>query len=307
MTLDPQLAEILAKAERSGRPPLDDLPLAEARLEYRRRADVFGLPPEPMAAIEERSVVGVAGPIRVRLYIPDRRHDALLVFYHGGGWTVGDCDTHDRACRFLAARGACRVASVDYRLAPEHPYPAAVEDAWSAWRSIVANAHDWAAADRLAVGGDSAGGNLATVVAHRAKARAVAPQLQLLIYPAVDHVGRYESMERYAKGYLLTTPLIDRFQAYYLPDLARRAEPDASPLRHGDFRGLAPAFIQTAGFDPLQDEGAAYAKKLGEAGVAVEHKHYPSLVHGYMQLAVGVKAAKAAMEDAAAALRRALL
>ncbi len=306
MTLDPELAEILMKAERSGRPPLESLPLDEARREHRRRADVFGLPPEPMAATDERTVAGMAGPIRVRFYVPSDRAESLLVFYHGGGWTIGDCDTHDRACRFLAARAGCRVASVDYRLAPEHPYPAAVEDAWSAWRTIAEHAPDWGAApNRLAVGGDSAGGNLAAVVAHRAK-NGGGPRLQLLIYPSVDHIGRYASIERYGKGYLLTKALIDRFQNYYLPDPARRREPAASPLLHDDFAGVAPAFVQTAGFDPLQDEGAAYVKKLAAAGVPVEHKHYPSLLHGYMQLAGGVRAAKAAMEDAAHALRRVL-
>src|SRR5205085_10379327 len=161
MTLDPQLAEILAIAEKAGRPPLDALAPADARREYKKRADTFGLPEADMFAVVQRSVPGPAGPIPVRLYVPVGAIDPspLLVFFHGGGWTVGDCDTHDRACRYLAAQARCRVASVDYRLAPEHPFPAAVEDCWAAYRAIAGDAAAWDADPRrLAVGGDSAGG-----------------------------------------------------------------------------------------------------------------------------------------------------
>jgi acetyl esterase len=309
MTLDPQLAEILAIAEKVGRPPLDVLPVAEARREYRKRADTFGLPPAEMAAIEERSVAGPAGAIPVRLYVPKQATTpaSLLVFFHGGGWTVGDRDTHDRACRYLAQEARCRVASADYRLAPEHPFPAAVEDCWAAWSAIAGNAAAWGADPRrIAVGGDSAGGNLAAVVSLLAKEkRASAPCFQLLIYPAVDMAGVHGSIERFGKGYLLTKPMIDCFMGYYTPDPSMRRDPRASPLLARDLASLPPAFVQTAGFDPLQDEGAAYAKALAAAGVGVEHKHYPGLVHGYLQLAGYSKGARAAVDDAAAALRKA--
>ena len=309
MTLDPQLAEILAIAAKVGRPPLESLPVEEARREYRKRADTFGLPAADMFAVVERSINGPAGAVPVRLYVPVGVMDPspLLVFFHGGGWTVGDRDTHDRACRYLAQHARCRVASVDYRLAPEHPFPAAVEDCWAAYAAITNHLAQWDADPRrIAVGGDSAGGNLAAVVAQLAKAkRAPAPCLQLLIYPAVDMAGTYGSIERFGTGYLLTKPMIDSFMGHYTPAAEMRRDPRASPLLARDLKGLPPAFVQTAGFDPLQDEGAAYAKALAGAGVRAEHKHYPSLVHGSLQLAGYSKGAKIAVDDAAAALRKA--
>ncbi len=308
MTLDPQLAEILAIAEKAGRPPLESLPVAEARREYRKRADMFGLPPAEMFATMERSVAGPAGPVPVRFYVPVGVPDPspLLVFFHGGGWTVGDCDTHDRACRHFAEKARCRVASVDYRLAPEHRFPAAVEDCWAAYAAIAGDPGRWDADPRrIAVGGDSAGGNLAAVVAQMAKAgKAPAPCFQLLIYPAVDMAGVYASIGRFGKGYLLTKSMIDSFLAHYAPETAMRRDPRASPLLAGSLAGLPPAFVQTAGFDPLQDEGAAYARALAAAGVAAEHRHYAGLVHGYLQLAGYSKEARTAVDDAAAALRR---
>lgn len=309
MTLDPQLAEILAIAEKAGRPPLESLPVDEARREYRKRADTFGLPAAEMFAVVERSLAGPAAPLPVRLYVPVGVLDPapLLVFFHGGGWTVGDRDTHDRACRYLAENARCRVASVDYRLAPEHPFPAAVEDCWAAYAAIAREPAPWDADPRrIAVGGDSAGGNLAAVVAQLAREKkAPAPCFQLLIYPAVNMTGAYASIERFGKGYLLTKSMIDSFMGYYTPKPEMRRDARASPLLARALAGLPPAFVQTAGFDPLQDEGAAYAKALASAGVAAEHKHYPALVHGYLQLAGFSKGAKAAVDDAAAALRRA--
>jgi acetyl esterase len=309
MTLDQQLAEILEIAKKAGRPPLEALPVAEARREYKKRADTFGLPPAEMFAVVERSVAGPAGAIPVRLYVPVGCPDPspFLVFFHGGGWTVGDRDTHDRACRHLAAAARCRVASIDYRLAPEHPFPAAVEDCWAAYAAIAGGGTAWDADPaRIAVGGDSAGGNLAAVVAQLARAKGgPAPCFQLLIYPAVDMAGTYASIERFGRGYLLTKAMIDSFMGHYTPDAEMRRDPRASPLLARDLRGLPPALVQTAGFDPLQDEGAAYAKALAAAGVAAEHRHYPGLIHGYLQLAGFCKAAREAVDDAAAALRAA--
>ena len=307
MTLDPQLAEILAIAEKAGRPPLESLPVPEARREYKKRADTFGLPVAELFAVVERGVAGPAGPVPVRLYVPVGVLDPapLLVFFHGGGWTVGDRDTHDRACRYLALKARCRIASVDYRLAPEHPFPAAVEDCWAAYAAIAGAPAAWDADPRrIAVGGDSAGGNLAAVVAQLALENK-APCFQLLIYPAVDMAGAYASIERFGKGYLLTKTMIDSFMGHYTPAAAMRRDPRASPLLARALAGLPPAFVQTAGFDPLQDEGAAYAKALAAAGVAAEHKHYPALVHGYLQLAGYSPGARIAVDDAAAALRRA--
>jgi len=309
MTLDPQLAEILAIAAKAGRPALESLPIEEARREYKKRADTFGLPPADMFAVVERSIEGPAGPVPVRLYVPVGVMDPspLLVFFHGGGWAIGDRDTHDRACRFLAQAGRCRIASVEYRLAPEHPFPAGVEDCWAAYQSIVRDRAAWDAdPQRIAVGGDSAGGNLAAVVAQLARQkRAPAPCFQLLIYPATDMANRFLSVEKFGAGYLLTKAMIEKFMAFYTPRAETRRDPRVSPLLAPDLSGLPPAFVQTAGFDPIQDEGAAYAKALAAAGVRAEHKHYPSLVHGYLQLAGYSKGARQAVEDAAAALRKA--
>jgi acetyl esterase len=308
MTLDPQLAEILAIAERAGRPPLESLPIEEARREYKKRADTFGLPVADLFAVVERSIAGPAGAVPVRLYVPVGVLDPspLLVFFHGGGWAIGDRDTHDRACRHFAEHARCRVASVEYRLAPEHPFPAGVEDCWAAYRAIAGECAAWDADPRrIAVGGDSAGGNLAAVVSQLAREkRAPAPCFQLLIYPATDMTNPYASVERFGTGYLLTKAMIDRFMGFYARP-AERSDPCVSPLCARDLAGLPPAFIQTAGFDPLQDEGAAYAKALAAAGVKAEHKHYPSLVHGYLQLAGYSQGARAAVDDAAAALRKA--
>ncbi|MCW5772805.1 MAG: alpha/beta hydrolase fold domain-containing protein [Rhodospirillaceae bacterium] len=185
MALDPQLAEILAIAEKAGRPPLEALPVDQARREYKKRADTFGLPRAEMAAIEERTVAGPAGAIPVRFYVPAGATDPspLLVFFHGGGWTVGDRDTHDRACRYLAAAAQCRVASVDYRLAPEHPFPAAVDDSWAAWRAIAGDARGRKCRSGPARGGRRRRQQSAAVVAQLARERAApAPCFQLLIY-----------------------------------------------------------------------------------------------------------------------------
>jgi acetyl esterase len=309
MTLDPQLAEILAIAAKAGRPPLESLPIEEARREYKKRADTFGLPVADLFAVVERGVAGPAGTVPVRLYVPVGVLDPspLLLFFHGGGWAIGDRDTHDRACRYLAEKARCRVASVEYRLAPEHPFPAGVEDCWAAYTAIAGDCAAWDADPRrIAVGGDSAGGNLAAVVAQLAREkRAPRPCFQLLIYPATDMANRFLSVEKFGKGYLLTQAMIEKFMAFYTPQPEKRRDPRVSPLLARDLSGLPPAFVQTAGFDPIQDEGAAYARALATAGVKAEHKHYPSLVHGYLQLAGYSKGARVAVDDAAAALKKA--
>ncbi len=309
MTLDPEIAWVLDRVAKSGQPPLETLSPAEARRLYARNAAVLDLPPAPMASIEMRAVPGPAGPISIRLYSPPATGvpEPLLVFFHGGGWVIGSIETHDRTCRALAAQAACRVASVEYRLAPEHPFPAAVDDAFAAWRAIAGDAAAWGADERrIAIGGDSAGGSLTAAVCHLAKrAGAPAPRLQVLIYPSTDMSRDYPSHGRFGEGYLLTRDLRDWFGRHYLGSKSERADPRASPLRFGEFRGLPPAHIQTAGYDPIQDEGIAYAEALAAAGVAVEHRHYPGLVHGYLQLAGYAKAARTALGDAASALRAA--
>jgi acetyl esterase len=306
MSLDPEIAWVLEKAASAKLPPYETLTPAEARKLYARSANVLDVAVEPMEVAEDRLVAGVPA----RLYAPAEtgRPDPLMVYCHGGGWTIGSVATHDRLCRYLATLAGIRVLSVDYRLAPEHPAPAAFEDAWAVWREAT---HDPAAfgadSTRLIVGGDSAGGSLAALLAQRARdAGGRQPVLQVLFYPSTDLAGDHESIRRFGQGYLLTEPLIRWFLGHYVPDPAKRADPAVSPLRAATLAGLPRTHIQTAGYDPIQDEGEAYARALAEAGVAVEHRHFPGLVHGYAQLAGYAKAAKAALHDAAGAIRRAV-
>ena len=233
--------------------------------------------------------------------------DPLLIYFHGGGWTIGDLDTHDRTCRYLAAQAGCRVLAVDYALAPENPFPAAVDDAMRVWRAVTSDPAEFGAdASRIAIGGDSAGGNLAAVTTHLARAQGLpVPIFQMLIYPSTDLAGDYPSGTENADGFLLTGELIEWFVNHYIADVAKRSDPRASPLLFEDFSGLPPAFVQTAGYDPIRDQGTAYAEKLRGAGVPVDHRHYEDLIHGYLQLAGYIEPAKVALNDAAAALRAA--
>jgi acetyl esterase len=308
--LDRDAAWVVEKAAKTKLPPFEVQRAAAARAQYAVGAHILALPPAPMEAVEDRAVPGPAGPVPVRLYVPAFTGvaDPLLVYLHGGGWTVGSIETHDRVARQLAALAGVRVLSVEYRLAPEHPYPAGLEDAEAAWRAVAADPAAFGADPaRLAVGGDSAGGSLSAALCQRARDRGLArPRLQLLLYPSCDLVGDYASRRRFAAGYLLTDTVISWFVDNYVPDPARRGEAGASPLRAASLAGLPPAHIQTAGFDPIQDEGTAYARALAAAGVAVEHVHYPGLIHSYAQLAGRIRAARPALAKAAAALRRAL-
>jgi acetyl esterase len=248
----------------------------------------------------------------LRIYTPlDANAEVLpgLVFFHGGGFVLGDLDTHDGLCRALANESGCRVVSVDYRLAPEHPFPAAVEDSIAAVDWIATNASALGIdASRLAVGGDSAGGNLAAVAAMLAKQRG-APKLgfQLLIYP-VAQLGGAEtaSMRENGKGYFLEKASMEWFTRLYCPDATRRTDPRLSPLLARDLSGLPPAYVVTAGFDPLRDEGKAYADKLDAAGVPVTYVNYPGMVHGFFSFRGLVPKAREAVAAAGGALRAAL-
>jgi acetyl esterase len=223
---------------------------------------------------------------------------------------VGDLTTADTTCRALADGARCRVLSIGYSLAPEHPFPAAVEDAMLVYRHVVETPQEFGAdPDRIAVGGDSAGGNLSAAITHLIRDEGlIRPAFQLLIYPAtdLDNIGDHPSRRAFGEGYVLTDTIMRWFVGHYLADLEDRSNPRASPLFFADFAGLPPAYIQTAGFDPLQDEGTAYAQKLADAGVAVELAHYPGLIHSYFNLGGAVKAARGAVTDAIAALARGL-
>ena len=308
--LDTDAQLLLRLRDLSGEPAVEDLPLEHGRRALRADARLVG-GSHPVGAVRDLAIPGPAGSVPARHYLPTGGSPPAptLVFLHGGGGVYGDLDSHDAACRFLCQQAGVRVLSIGYRLAPEHPFPAAVDDAYAAYAWAAANAGRLGAdAGRLAVGGDSFGGNLAAVVAMLARdvQQVPAPALQLLIYPAVDFTTRRPSRDTFGTGFYLTDTFIDRITEAYLPDPTDRSDPRASPLLAGDQRGLAPAHVVTAGFDPLRDEGRAYADALRDAGVEVTYVCEDGLIHSFVNtLAVG-RTGRAAMTRVAAALRQGL-
>jgi acetyl esterase len=285
----------------------------QTRAERRHEARIVSArSPIPMARVESVEIPGPAGAIPGRLYVPPPAAVAepfpLLVYYHGGGWVIGDLDTHDSPCRFLAAHAGAAVLAVDYRLAPEHPFPAAVDDSFAAYSWIAANAERLGADPRrIAVGGDSAGGNLATVVCLLAReAGAPLPAMQLLIYPVTETAEELPSRGLFDEGFLLTRRDMDFFERHYLPPGADRTDPRVSVLRADDLSDLPPVYLAVAGFDPLRDEGEAYARRLREAGVRVALRRHPGLVHTFANLTAVSRSSRAAMLEAAGALRMGL-
>ena len=307
MTLDPQAQAMLDLAERSDRPLLETLDPPAARVQYGEMvAAVCGEPPTGVLA-RDGTIPGPGGDIPTRLYRPRDLEGPLpvLVYFHGGGFVIGDRDTHDIPCRQLSLGAACLVISVDYRLAPEHPFPAAVDDAWAATRWVVDRATELGGDPaRVAVGGDSSGGNLAAIVCHLAK-RPGGPQLayQLLIYPGTDLTGSMPSHATLGDGYRLTTRLIDWFIDHYLPQGGDRRQLTASPLFADDFTDLPSALVLTAGYDPLKDEGRAYADRLRGAGVDVDLVEYEGMIHGFITMGGFVDATGEALDVCGEALR----
>jgi acetyl esterase len=296
MPLHPDAAEAIRRA--------GDLPagLPPARLREVYEAQRMPLLPAPLpvASVEERSIPGRGGPLAVRIYRPLARpaHAPLVVFFHGGGFMLASLRSYDTPCRRLAAKAGCVVVSVDYRLAPEHRFPAAADDAWDAFAWCSDHAAGLGASrERVVVCGDSAGGNLAAVVAQQCLDDPRRPlALQVLIYPCTDMTGDWPSFERNGSGYMLTTAALRMFYAQYAPTQADRADPRASPMHRADVRGLAPALVLSAEFDPLVDENAAYAAKLARAGVPVEHEVFAGMLHPFFTLG-GVIADAARLED----------
>jgi acetyl esterase len=308
MSLDPQARQVIDATLALGLPPMEQMTPRQARESMRARIAALG-PVEEVARVEEHRVGVENGAITVRCYTP--RGAGLrpaLVFFHGGGWVIGDLDTHDGICRSLANAAGCVVASVDYRLAPEHRYPTAVDDAFAATRWVAAEGPRLGIdARRLAVGGDSAGGNLAAAVTLMGRERGGPPlAFQLLVYPVTHHAFDTPSYQECAEGYLLTRNAMRWFWGHYLrhPDDGRA--PHASPLLAPDLAGLPPALVITAGYDPLRDEGEAYAARLGEAGVPVTLTRYPGMIHGFFRMINLVDQARAARDEAATALRKAV-
>jgi len=301
--LDEQLQCMLFVAERLGRGLTDHADVAAARAAMDLDAQVFATAPAPLASVDDARLRDGLG---VRVYRPrDLGATApAVVYFHGGGFVLGGLTSHDRVCRALAHDARCVVIAVDYRLAPEHAFPAAADDATEAFRWVVReSARLGVDPARIAVAGDSAGGNLAAVVALDTRADAQRPCFQALVYPVVDNTRSFPSARIMAEGFLLTEASIAAFRAAYVPDVSLWQHPRASPWFAPDVAGLPPAVVQTAGFDPLRDEGEAYAGRLRDAGVAVEARRYPSLIHGYINLTGSVEAAREPWSDLVFALR----
>lgn len=287
-TLDPTLQLMLSGLRAVGIDGLvvdDDAQVSRAQM----RESTVGFPgPQIHVDVAELSLPGPAGQIRARHYRPPAGEAVpLLVFYHGGGWSIGDLDTHDSLCRLTCRDAGIHVLSIDYRLAPEHPAPAAIEDAYAAFTWAYEHADELGAAPgRVAVGGDSAGGNLAAVVSQIARDEgAPAPVLQWLIYPRTDFTAKNRSLTLFSRGFLLTKRDIDWFESQYLRrSKLDRTDPRVSPALAESLAGLAPALIAVAGFDPLRDEGESYAEALRAAGVAVDLRYQGSLTHGFVNL-----------------------
>ena len=308
----PDVNVLLRMADRLGENSLTGgLPPKQAREMVRRKAASTDGPPIPMAELLEFQLPGKGGPLKARLYVP---HGAappprpMLVHYHGGGWLVGDLETHDSACRFLAAHSGVSVLSTTYRLAPEHPFPAAVEDAQASFLWAYALAEELGAdPGKIGVGGDSAGANLATGVCIAMRdAGGPRPAMQLLVYPATEAIDPRPSRSLFAKGFILSQMDIEHCERAYLPDKELGFEPLASVLRAPDLSGLPPAYVATAGFDPLRDEGEAYAARLREAGNMVAAVRHPRLIHTFANLTAVSRSARTAMLEAAGALRMGL-
>lgn len=263
----------------------------------------------PVASIEEMKIPGPGGEIGVRVYRPGKQGPLpALVFYHGGGWVVGSLDTSDNQCRMLSNRASAAVVSVDYRLAPEHPFPAALEDSYTALEWVSRNAESLGVdPSHIAVGGGSAGGNLAAAVALMARDRG-GPRIayQVMIYPATNLVDFSTASHRsFAEGYGLTGEHVEFFRDSYLPEAADRKSPYASPLLAESLKGLPPAIVITAGFDVLRDEGIAYAERLEAVGVPTVRAHYPSMIHGFVSMDRVFGEAEEAIDEAAMALSEA--
>lgn len=304
MPLDPVAKRLLELAAAAGGTPMHLQTPAEARAIMLAQTASLG-PPEPVAAIEDRIIATAAHDLPVRIYRPERC-GALpsLVYFHGGGWVIGSIATHDGLCRSIANAAGCAVVSVDYRLAPEHPFPAATEDAYAAVEWVVANAAALGIDGGLvSVGGDSAGGNLAAVAALMARDRG-GPRLasQLLLYPITDYDLNTSSYLDYAAGHLLTRDAMAWFFKHYVPEGVSADDAYLSPLRAASHHGLPPALVITAECDPLCDEGNAYARRLEAAGVPVQSRCYPGMIHGFIRRHKLLPAGREALKEVAGML-----
>lgn len=310
--LHPQARALLRMIEEKGVPPTHTLTPVEARAFYRERRTFTQPDPPEVGSVRDLQAPGPAGPIPLRAYRPaGTPADAVLpvlVYYHGGGWVIGDLDTHDVLCRQLCNLSGCAVVAVDYRMGPENRFPAAVDDALAATRWVRSQARELKVDPaRLAVGGDSAGGNLAAVVALTARDTGDLPiAFQLLIYPATDQRRGWPSHAANGQGYLLTKESMDYYHDHYIPDPAQDLDWRASPLLHENHAKLPPAFVLTAGYDPLRDEGLQYAHKLSEAGNRAALVNFERQIHGFITMGRVIDEANVAVQLCAAQLKHAL-
>ena len=306
MPLDPQTQFVLAQLAATGGPPLESLSPEEARASFTfPQGEV-----EQVGKVEDRTIPGPESEIPIRVYYPKEAKDVYpaLVFYHGGGWVIGNIETHDNICRALTNIANCVTISVDYRLAPEHKFPAAVDDCYAAVKYVYDHAGEFQVdRRRIAIGGDSAGGNLAAVTAHLTKERKT-PEIcfQLLFYPSTNLGGEpTASMLENSKGYFLEQGTMEWFRDCYINSEEDKMNPLVSPSLNKDFTGLPPALVITAEYDPLRDEGEDYAKKLAAAGVKVESVRYDGTIHGFVSMAAFIELGKKALEKAGTALKKA--
>ena len=304
MPLHPQAQQLLDGMAASGAPPLYELSVEEARAIPGIIAELVG-PGPAVAEVRDTAIPGPAGEIPARIYEPTADPPGTIVYYHGGGWVFGTLDEWDAVCRALAAQSGCRLVSVDYRLAPEHRFPAAADDAYAALVWVEGNL---AGGKPIVVAGDSAGGNLSAVAALRARDEAgPAIALQVLVYPVTDHDSTTGSYAKYGDaGLLLGRQEMAWFWDHYAPNEADRSNPYASPLRAKDHSGLPPAYFVLAEYDPLRDEGLAYAEKLEAAGVPVTVRLYDDQLHVFFTMVNVFESADQAVADVAQAIRKAV-
>ena len=306
MALDPQVEQLLAWVKRAAAPSFAQIGAQAARALYERTTLTLDIAARPMHLVEDLSAALPGRTLRVRRYQPTAAvPGSALLYFHGGGFTIGSVDSHDRVCRMLAEGAECQVFSVDYRLAPEHPFPAAVDDAFDSLDWLRAQALRFGIdLERIAVGGDSAGGTLAAVTAIHARDRGLPLALQLLIYPGTGGGQDSGSRQRLAEGFLLDAEVIDWFMRNYIPAGTDREDWRLAPIRAA-LEGVAPAWLGLAEYDPLVDEGLAYAQRLRAAGVPTDCTVYEGLLHAFFQQAGYVVSARKAHADACAALKAA--
>jgi len=309
MTLDPQARKFLDRLASANLPPLNQQPVEHARAQMSLSTRFMGRPPH-VERVQNLKIPGPGGELAIRVVTPEGAGGdplPVVAYYHGGGWVAGDLDSHESVCRALANAAGAIVVSVDYRLAPENPFPAAAEDAHAAAAWLAANAAKIGGDPaRLAVCGDSAGGNLAAVASLMARDRGgPSIALQVLAYPIVDFDLESESYGLFAEGFHLTRAEMAWFWNQYAPRVEDRSHPYASPMRAEDLSGLPPALVITAGHDVLRDEGESYARRLRDSGIAVKLSRYEGMIHGFLRRYQTFDQGRAAIAQIAAALREA--